>query len=157
MPFSKTVLNATLISTLALSSLTFSANAQDANPAVTARQGHMQIMSLNIGILGQMARGNVDYDADTAQAAADNLLALTLINQQFYWPQGTDTDSIEGTRALPAIWADFPGVMEVGTQFTTATQGLAGVAGDGLDAMRTALGPVGSACGACHDDYRQPR
>lgn len=153
------ILKTTLAAALTISAIAVTAHADShgPNPAVVARQGHMQIMSLNVGVLGQMARGNVDYDADTAQAAAGNLLALSTINQRFYWPEGTDSESIEGTRALPAIWSDFPGVMEVGTQFANATQGLAGVAGDGLDAMRTALGPVGAACGACHDDYRQPR
>lgn len=157
MTLMKKTLTAALAGGIALSSLALTAHAQDQNPAVGARQGHMQIMSLNIGVLSQMARQNVDYDADTAQVAADNLLALTQINQQFYWPQGTDSDSIEGTRALPAIWSDFPGVMAAGTQFSTAAEGLVAVAGDGLVSMRTALGPVGTACGACHDDYRQPR
>jgi hypothetical protein len=32
--------------------------------------------------------------------------------------------------------------------------GLAAVAGDGLDPMRAAFGPVGAACGACHDATR---
>ncbi|MBL4626665.1 MAG: cytochrome c [Roseicyclus sp.] len=157
MTISRTFLSAAVIGAVALSTMTFSATAQEANPAVEARQGYMQVMSLNIGVLGQMARGNTDYDAEAAQIAADNLVTLNQINQSFFWPQGTDTDTIEGTRALPAIWADFAGVTDVSTQYATAVEGLSGVAGDGLDAMRAALGSVGSACGACHDDYRQPR
>jgi cytochrome c556 len=127
------------------------------NPAVNARQGYMQLMALNIGVLGQMARGNTDYDADTAQAAADNLLTLSQIDQRFMWVPGTDTENMEGTRALPAIWAEDSRVMDIMGEFNTATEGLAATAGDGLDALRAGLGPVGSACGDCHDDYRQPR
>jgi cytochrome c556 len=38
--------------------------------------------------------------------------------------------------------------------FGAAATGLAAVAGDGLDPMRAAFGPVGAACGACHDAYQ---
>ena len=31
------------------------------------------------------------------------------------------------------------------------------VAGNGLEAMQAAVGPVGATCGACHDAYRQPQ
>ncbi|WP_341861397.1 cytochrome c [Gymnodinialimonas sp. 57CJ19] len=155
----KTAATAALTIALAVSSvaLTAQADGHGVDPAVSARQGQFQIMSLNIGVLGQMARGNTDYDSETAQAAANNLLAMSQIDQRFHWVPGTDSDSIEGTRALPAIWADDSRVLEIWGQFGTAAEGLAGVAGDGLDAMRAGMGPVGAACGACHDDYRQPR
>ena len=81
-------------------------------------------------------------------------LMMSQINQRFYWPEGTDSESIEGTRALPSIWEEGSRVMEISAELAAASEGLAAVAGDGLDAMRSALGPVGGACGACHDDYR---
>ena len=137
--------------------LTATAGGHGANPAVSARQGQFQLMALNIGVLGQMARGNAEYDADAAQAAADNLLAISQINQMFHWPEGTDNESIEGTRALPAIWEDTAGVLDIWAQYGTASAALSEVAGGGLDAMRAALGPVGAACGSCHDTYRQPQ
>lgn len=131
--------------------------AQDAtSAAVKARQSHMQLYAFNLGILGGMARGNMDYDADTAQAAADNMLALASMAQGSYWPQGSDSDSVEGSRALPALWADFPGVMQKGGEAKAAIEALAMVAGDGLEAVQGALGPVGAACGACHQAYRVP-
>ena len=133
------------------------AGGHGADPAVTARQGHMQILSLNLGILGQMARGNTEYDADAASAAASNLALMGQINQLAYWTPGTDTDSIEGTRALPALWENISDVIRISQEFSTTSAALAEVAGDGLDPMRAALGQVGATCGACHDDYRQPR
>ncbi len=132
------------------------ASAQDQNPAVGARQGQFQLMALNLGVLGNMARGNTEYDAEAAQAAADNLLTISGLDQRFHWPEGTDNASIEGTRALPAIWEDGSRVLEIWGEFGTGAEGLAAVAGDGLAAMQGALGPVGAACGACHDDYRAP-
>lgn len=127
------------------------------NPAVDARQGQMQIMSLNIAVLGQMARGNTEYDADAAMAAAANLAAMGQLDQRFFWVPGTDTDTIEGTRALPVIWENADDVIRISGEFGTAAAALAEVAGDGLAPMQAALGPVGAACGACHDTYRQPR
>lgn len=129
--------------------------AQDLPAPVEARQGQFRIMALNIGVLGQMARGNTEYDAAQAQAAADNLVAISTLDQSFHWPEGTDNFLIEGTRALPAIWENPEGFAERWAAFGTAAEALAAVAGDGLDGMRGAVGPVGGSCGACHDDFRQ--
>lgn len=131
------------------------ATAQDLPAPVQARQGQFQIMALNIGVLGNMARGNTEYDAEAAQTAANNLVTMSQIDQSFHWPEGTDNFALEGTRALPAIWENLPDVIAKWQAFGAAAEGLAAVAGDGLDPMRTALGPVGATCGDCHDTYRQ--
>lgn len=157
MTLSRSILSAALLGGVALTGLSLPALAQGQNPAVSARQGHMQVMALNIGVLGGMARGNTDYDAEAAQAAADNLVTMGNISQRFYWPEGTDSESIEGTRALPVLWADQAALFEIAGRFGPATEGLAAVAGDGLDAMRAALGPVGAVCGDCHDGFREER
>jgi cytochrome c556 len=131
------------------------ATAQDLPAPVQARQGQMQMMSLNLGVIGNMARGNTEYDAEAAQTAANNLVTLALIDQSFHWPEGTDNFALEGTRALPAIWENPEGFAEDYMAYGAAAEGLAAVAGDGLDAMRAAIGPIGGTCGACHDDFRQ--
>lgn len=131
--------------------------AQDLPTPVVARQGLMQNMQLNLGVLAQMARGTVDYDADAAAAAAANLMTIGQIDMRFLWPEGTDNFALDGTRALPAIWEDPEGVAEDWNDFATAAAALAETAGTGLDAVRAGLGPVGGACGACHDDYREAR
>jgi cytochrome c556 len=157
MPLTRRLLTAALAGGIAVTSVALTASADShaqTPPAVAARQGHMRVMALNIGVLGGMARGDADYDAEAAQTAADNLLIMTTLSHRFYWPEGTDNASIEGTRALPAIWEEGSRVGEYAGQLNTAAQGLAAAAGGGLDAMRAALGPVGNACGACHDDYR---
>jgi cytochrome c556 len=130
------------------------ATAQDLPAPVQARQGQFQIMALNIGVLGNMARGNTEYDAEAAQTAANNLVTMSQIDQSFHWPEGTDNFALDGTRALPAIWENLPDVIEKWQAFGSAAEGLAAVAADGLEPMRAALGPVGGTCGACHDDYR---
>jgi cytochrome c556 len=121
---------------------------------VEARQGQFAMMGLNIGVLVGMVRGERDYDAAQAQAAADNLVAISMIDQSFHWPEGTDSDSLEGTRALPAIWENLPDVIAKWEAFGAAAEGVADVAGGGLDGMRAAIGPLGASCSACHDAYR---
>lgn len=133
-----------------------SAVAQDTNPAVTARKSHMALYGFNLGLLGGMARGNIDYDAAAASAAAANLAALSRLDQSRYWPEGTDSDTIMETRALPALWQDIPKAMEIGGNLAAAAETLAAEAGNGLEALQASLGPVGQACGACHEAFRVP-
>ena len=122
--------------------------------AVKARQAHMQLYAANLGVLGGMARGNMDYDADAAQAAADNLAALAGMNQMFYWPPGSHAGAIEGSRALEAIWTD-GGIGEKGAAFGAAVMAMQTAAGGGLESLQGAIGPLGASCGGCHDGYRQ--
>jgi cytochrome c556 len=144
------------IACLAATGIGAAAVAQDVPAAVEARQGQFQIMALNLGVVGNMARGNTDYDAATAQTAADNLVAISMLDQSFHWPEGTDNMSIDGTRAMPEIWENLPDVVTKWQAFGAAAQGLAEVAGTGLEPMQAALGTVGGTCSACHDVYRQP-
>ena len=75
--------------------------AQDANPAVTARQSLMTLYAFNLGTLGAMAQGNVEYDADAAQAAADNLVKLSSLSVGPMWAAGTDDMSTCTTAKKP--------------------------------------------------------
>ncbi|NRB01495.1 MAG: cytochrome c, partial [Rhodobacteraceae bacterium] len=117
-------------------------------------QGIFQNYQLMLVQLGGMARGNIEYDAETAQAAANNLVALTTLEARFSWPPGSDNASVDGTRALPAIWENFDDVVAKAMALNAAATELAAVAGDGQAALGPALGAVGGACTACHDSYR---
>ncbi len=130
--------------------------AQDANPAIAARKAHMDLYGFNLGILGGMARGNVPYDAELASTAASNLAGLTALDIAYYFPEGTSTADTPDSRALPAIWENLPDVVAKAEALSTAAAGLADVAGNGVEALQAGLGPVGQACGACHQSYRQP-
>lgn len=126
--------------------------------AVSARQSLMNLNSFNLGILGDMAKGAVEYNAEAAQAAADNLQALASLNHMALWPQGSDNESLPGkTRALPVIWEQYPAIPEKVEVFRTATASMAAVAGDGLEAVQGNMKTVGDACNGCHDVNRAPR
>ncbi|MEL6643632.1 MAG: cytochrome c [Pseudomonadota bacterium] len=128
------------------------------NPAVTARKAHMQLYAHNLGILGGMARGNAEYDAEAASAAAANLAALAQLDQTSYWVPGTDSDALPGeSRTLPALWDNIPDAIAKGEELAAAAVALSETAGSGLEAVQAGLGPVGRVCGQCHEAYQMPR
>ena len=125
------------------------------NPAVTARKAHMNLYQHNLVILGNMAKGDVAYDAEAAQAAADNLVALTSLSQRGYWDAGTSRDDLgEATRALPGLWGEGSKAREIGGQVRDAAVELAAVAGMDAASLGPAVGKLGQACTACHKEYR---
>ena len=145
--------------TLALPVATAVYSAAHSNPFsahIAARQGQMNIQSFNIGVLGGMARGNTEYDADAAQTAADNLAALAMMDGRALWPEGSDNAALgDATRALPAIWEDMGAFGAEWQAYGEAVSGMQEAAGGGLEALQAAMGPLGSSCGSCHEDFRQ--
>ncbi len=126
--------------------------------AISARKAHMQLYQHNAGTLFAMAQGKVDYDADSASAAASNLATLATLKQQGYWIPGTDQETLgEDTRALAAIWADGSDIGAKADAFVEASAAMNAVAGDGLDALKGAIGAVGGACNECHKSFRGSR
>ena len=61
--------------------------------AINARQAQMTLYSHNLGTLGAMAKGDIEYDAAAAQAAADNLAALSTMSQTGFWLPGMSYES----------------------------------------------------------------
>lgn len=131
-------------------------NAPPEVQAAKARQAHMGLYGYNLGVLGAMAKGEIEYLPEVAKGSAANIVALATMSQATYWPLGSDNASIEGTRALPAIWESGSDVGAKSQAMIDAAMALEAAAGD-LDSMRGALGGVGKACGDCHKAYRAPR
>ncbi|WP_417741357.1 c-type cytochrome [Salipiger sp.] len=133
------------------------AMAQDHSDQMKARQGQFRILAINLGTLGDMAQGKTEYDAEAAQAAADTLVAVSMIHQPPLWPEGSSTAEMDGTRAKPEIWTDWEGFASKWAGLGEAAGAMQTAAGEGLDAIRPAMGELGGACKACHDSYRAPR
>lgn len=125
--------------------------------AIDARKNVMRLNSYHLGILGAMAKGDVEYDSATAAAAASNLLATATLDRSVLWVPGSVQGDVPGTRAKAEIWSDAAGFDKVATNLETTAEALVAAAGMDLEALRGAIGPVGKACNACHDDYRGPR
>lgn len=125
-----------------------------AEGAIKARKAHMQLQGFYLGPLAGMAKGEVPYDAARASMLATNLNTLVSVDFAPYFPEGSAQGQAEGTRALPAIWEKPEEVAAALTGFRTATAALAAAAGTDQAALQAALGPVGQACGSCHQAYR---
>lgn len=150
-------LSATLASAGVLAFADGHANDKQLAAAVKARNAQMQLYSFNLATLGAMAKAETPYDVEAASAAADNLAALASLNQRGYWLPGTDSESIEGSRALPAIWAEGSDVATKGGDFVAAVEAMQAAAGTDLAALQAAMGSLGGSCSACHKAFRAPR
>ena len=133
------------------------ASAQNFENAVKARQGMFQILAINLGILGGMARGNTEYDAETAAAAAQSIVGVSMIVPSPLFPAGSSEMDIDGTRAKAEIWDNIDDVVGKWEALGTAAQTLPAAAAEGPAAIGAALGGVGGTCKACHDAYRAPQ
>lgn len=146
-------------SLVAFSSVSVLAASSDAElkAAVDARQGNMKLRGKNLGVLGGMLKGEIAYDAAAAQAAADALLEAATADQSGFWLPGTDSDSFEGSRAKPGLWAADSKGAALGGAAAEAAKAMAASAGQGVDGIKASMGLVGGACSACHKAYRTPK
>ncbi|MCK0148619.1 cytochrome c [Marivita sp. S6314] len=129
---------------------------EDFSAQLKARQGQFRIMAINLGILGGMAKGEIEYNAEAAQAAADTLVAVSMIQQGPMWPEGSDDMSIDGTRAQTTIWEENDDFLSKWMDFGTGAAAMQAAAGGGQAALGPAMGQIGGTCKACHDKHRAP-
>ncbi len=123
--------------------------------AIEHRRAHMQLIWRDFGPVLSMAKGDMEYDAATAQVHADNLRALSSYNPTALFPAGTAKPDRDGdTRALPAIWERLDDFLAAYGNFTTAMAQVAEVASNGQPELAAAVFDAGKSCGACHDDFR---
>lgn len=131
--------------------------AQDFKGQIKARQGQFWTMALSLGVLGDMAKGEREYDAAAAQAAADTLAGVAMFDPSLFWLEGSDNMSLDTTRAKPEIWENFDDFAAKWGAFQEGAGTMQAAAGQGLDALRPAMGAVGGTCKACHEVYRGPQ
>jgi cytochrome c556 len=136
----------------AVATLAFAQGNDPLAAAVTARKAHMQLYAFNMGVLGGMAQGAIEYDAPRAQAAAANIAALATLDQQGYWLPGTENGVYEGSRAAAAIITAQDDVAARNAALATAAQ--AAAAATDLAGLQAAMAGIGGACGGCHQAYR---
>ncbi len=132
--------------------------AQDANQkAIKARQGEMQLRAFNAGPLFGMAKGQIDYDAALASKLAGNLKLMLGLDNGRAWAPGSHNEAYPGeTTALPKIWQNSD-IGDYGKKYKQAVTELAAAAGNGVDALKPAVGELGKACKGCHDEFREKK
>ncbi len=120
------------------------------NATVMARMEGMSAIASHMKTLGDMAKGKIPFDAQTAQAAANGVAdQADLIPSLFEQPE-TDPKS----EALPTIWASYPDFTTKALATATAARQAAGAL-DQPQQLATALSNIGATCKSCHAAYRQ--
>ena len=147
-----------MISVAAMVTMAVGVQAADMKRPVEARQAVMKLNSFYMGQLGAMAKGNIAYDAKTAQGAAESLHALSTMDTSKMWVSGSSRADIgDMTRAKAEIWTTYPEIGKKSQALRAALEGLVKVAGTGLDGLKSGIGPVGQACGGCHKEFRHKK
>ncbi len=128
--------------------------AQFAKPedAVKYRKAGFTLMAAHFGRLSQMAQGKLPYDA---KAAAENADVLAVVAKLPYagFVEGSDKGE---TRAKPEIWKESAKFKEAADKNQAEMAKVIAAAKTGnLDALKAAVGPAGSSCKACHDNFRK--
>jgi cytochrome c556 len=125
--------------------------AADAEDAIKYRQGVFNAVKWHFGTMGEVVKGNQDYNAEDFARRAEIVAQLSKMTLE-----GFVAGSYEGdTDALPAIeqnWDKFEGGMN---KFTETAEALAVAAQSGdLAQIRPAFGEVGKTCKGCHDNFK---
>jgi cytochrome c556 len=116
---------------------------------IKLRKSAYALMGNNFGSLAAMAQGKKPFDRDLAARNARLVATLADVPREHFGP-GSDKGD---TKAKPEIWsnrADFDAKMD---KMIAETKRLPDAAAD-LATLKKAVGDVGGACKACHDDYR---
>jgi cytochrome c556 len=144
------VASATVLASLV--SLPAAAQFQKPEDAIKYRQSVLTVMANHLGRVGAMAQGRVPFDA---KAAADNAAIVVTMSKLPWVAFGEGTDKGMPTRAKPEIWKDSAKVKDLAEKMQAEAVKLEAAAKSGnLDSVKAAVGDLGKACKACHDDYR---
>ncbi len=125
------------------------------NKAVAARHAQMQMLAYHTGILGSIAKGEMEYNSAMVDAAATNLRDLAKLDGTTMWLPGTEQGAVDGSRAKAEMWSNFPDVIAKVTDLANAADAMIGAADQA--AVGAAMGAIGGSCKACHEAYRGPK
>lgn len=125
--------------------------ANAAGDPIADRKAAMKAVGNSMKISGQMMKGEVEYNAATAEKA---MRAINASVEGFgkLFPENSMTGG--KTTAAPAIWKDMAGFNALTTKLAEASVAAADAAKGGKATFGAALGKVGASCKSCHEKYR---
>lgn len=143
--------------TAALLAMSVSATAQhafnDADKAVEYRQKALSIMQNNFAVMGDMIKGDIEFDSVIFAERANDFAALTAIPWVGFSQPGAQPGN--NTDALPAIWDNWEDFVERAEQLQTDAKALQTAAAAGEQAsIREAFMAAARNCKGCHDQYK---
>ena len=150
----KRTLTLALAAAAMAASLPAAAQFQKPEDAIKYRKAAFTVMAAHMGRIGAMAQGKAPFDA---KAAAENAAIVETMSKLPFVAFVDGTDKGE-TRAKPEIWKDAAKFKAAGTKSQDEIAKMAAALrapGLTLDQLKTAVGPVGGTCKACHDDFRK--
>jgi cytochrome c556 len=119
--------------------------------AIAYRKAVFSALGGHTSALAAIVKGEVPHSSD-AKAHA-KAIGMTAPMVKHIFPEGSGKGD---TGALPAIWEKPEAFAKVQENFQVAAAQLAAAAdGDDMKAMAAAVGNLGKACKACHDDFRK--
>ena len=122
---------------------------------VKQRQAAMTLQAKYLGGMVPMAQGKVPFRADVVAYNASLLDALSRMPWDGFAESTKDIRDVK-TAALPAVWNEPAKFKQAQDNFHNAVDALVRASKGGDEAaMKAAIGGVGKACGACHQDFRQ--
>lgn len=122
---------------------------------IKARQGFLEMLSLNMGPLAGMAKGEIPYDEAAATTAAANLELLTKYPFPTLFIEGSSLDDVKGTAAKGDIWKNSEDFAKKYADLGAAVTGAAEAVKGGQGNVGPVVQKIGATCKACHDSYRE--
>ncbi|MFN4263671.1 MAG: c-type cytochrome [Thioalkalivibrionaceae bacterium] len=120
--------------------------------AVDYRQGVFQVFRWNMGVLGPIAQGQRDYDADRVAKHVDQLSRVA----DMPWQGFIDGSDLPNSDAKNEVWSDRASFDERARAFESEVAALRTAVdnGAGEREVRMQIGRVAQSCRACHDSFR---
>lgn len=143
----KVLLAGAVIAAATVAALPARAQFAKAENAVEYRQSAFTLMSNHMGRLAAMAKGQVPFDAASAQASAQLIESIGKLPWEAFKP-GTDS---KGLKSTP--WESEADFKERAEKYLAEASKLPAAAGS-LETLREQVGATGNACKNCHQKYR---
>jgi cytochrome c556 len=118
---------------------------------ILTRKKLMQANGGAMGAVQAMIKGDIPFSAAVAQSAYRTFNAVSYSIGDFF-PAGSDQGD---TRALPVIWSEMEGFQAALAKLQQASDAARQTEPQSIDDVKAAIGPIGEACGGCHETYRK--
>jgi cytochrome c556 len=128
------------------------AHIERSEPLQSLRQSYFAIVGMTFGPMGDMVKGDIEWNGEQFAAWASDLAAVSSVTVERGFAAGSDKGK---TRARPEIWDNKADFEEKLGNFRMQAAKLAEVAATGdRQAIAGQFRQTGGACKACHDNYK---
>lgn len=120
------------------------------NAAVKARMHNMMDIVDDLKVIGDMAKGQVAFDASLAKAAAADMARHAAETPAFFEANETDPKS----EAKPVIWDQFEDFTAKSLDLEAVALSVSASISD-IATLRQGMIDIAGSCKACHEIYRE--